>query len=106
MSFQAYWSSESWNDTIKTPSTEPTKTGYTFKGWLADDGVLYGTNANYTPSGTGQKQLTAQWEINKYEVSLSVSPAGSGLVSGAGEYEYGKTATIIATPNAGYSFKE
>lgn len=27
-------------------------------------------------------------------------------MSGSGDYEYGKTATIIATPNAGYSFKK
>ena len=37
---------------------------------------------------------------------MSVSPSGSGSVSGSGDYEYGKTATIIATPNAGYSFKK
>ena len=40
----------------------------------------------------------------KYTVTLSVSPDGGGTVTGAGEYEEGKQATVTATPNEGYRF--
>lgn len=40
----------------------------------------------------------------KYTVSLSVTPEGGGTVTGAGEYEEGKQATVTATPSEGYRF--
>lgn len=43
-------------------------------------------------------------EPAKYTIILSVDPAGGGTVTGAGEYEEGKQATVTATPNEGYRF--
>lgn len=40
----------------------------------------------------------------KYTVTLSVSPDGGGVVTGAGEYEDGTQVTVTATPNDGYRF--
>lgn len=40
----------------------------------------------------------------KYTVTLSITPDGGGTVTGAGEYEEGKQATVTATPNEGYRF--
>lgn len=40
----------------------------------------------------------------KYTVSLTITPEGGGAVTGAGEYEEGKQATVTATPNDGYRF--
>lgn len=40
----------------------------------------------------------------KYSVTLSASPSNGGTVSGGGEVEKGKTATIKATPASGYKF--
>lgn len=40
----------------------------------------------------------------KYTVSLSVTPEGGGTVTGAGEYEEGKQATVTAKPSEGYRF--
>lgn len=39
-----------------------------------------------------------------HTVALSVIPDGGGTVTGAGEYEEGKQATVTATPNEGYRF--
>lgn len=43
--------------------------------------------------------------IESHTVSLSVSPAGSGSVTGSGTYEHGSVATISAIPNVDYVFK-
>lgn len=40
----------------------------------------------------------------KYTVTLSITPDGGGTVTGAGEYEEGKQATVSAAPNEGYRF--
>lgn len=40
----------------------------------------------------------------KYTVTLSVTPDGGGIVTGAGEYEEGEQATVTAAPNEGYRF--
>lgn len=40
----------------------------------------------------------------KYTVSLSVSPAGGGSVTGGGEYTEGSQATVTATPSEGCRF--
>lgn len=40
------------------------------------------------------------------EVTVTVSPENSGIVSGQGVYNYGETATIEATPNIGYAFEK
>ena len=40
----------------------------------------------------------------KYTVTAEANDATMGIVSGSGEYATGKTATLEATPNAGYKF--
>lgn len=43
-------------------------------------------------------------QSEKYTVSLQVSPAGSGTVSGGGTYEQGTRRTVSATANSGWRF--
>jgi len=43
--------------------------------------------------------------ITTFDISTSVDPEGTGNVTGAGEYSYGTTCTLTATPNSGYQFK-
>ncbi len=104
MAFQAYWKTENWNDTITTPSTAPTKEGYTFKGWLADDGVTYGSGARYTPTGTGQKQLTAQWEVNEYTYNI-VYKSSTGVELGTSTIKglYGSSTQVFPASFTGYT---
>lgn len=42
--------------------------------------------------------------VKHFSVQAAASPAAGGSVSGAGSYEEGATATMQATPNAGYRF--
>lgn len=62
--FMAWWSSRTWNTSIKTPAA-PTRVGYTFKGWKLDGtSHIYGAETNYTPgdvSGVAENtSFTAQ----------------------------------------------
>ena len=46
----------------------------------------------------------AEFELNTYAISCSVSPQGAGTVTGAGTYTHGQQVTLTANPNAGYHF--
>src|SRR5205814_6004840 len=43
--------------------------------------------------------------ITSYNIVVNASPTSGGLVTGGGAYAGGLTATVIATPLLGYSFK-
>lgn len=76
------------------------RTGYTFLGWYtASSG---GTKISSTTKITGTVTYYAQWSINSY--TLTVTAGTGGTVSGGGTYNYGATATLKATPSAGYHF--
>lgn len=47
----------------------------------------------------------ANSSIQTYPLSISISPAGSGSVSGAGNYAANSTYTLTATPYTGYQFE-
>lgn len=70
----------------------PTKTGYTFKGWYADSG--YKKKVTQIPKGsTGTKKLYAKWKANIYQVIFD----GNGATAGSIEpmsCEYGKAYTL------------
>lgn len=76
------------------------RTGYTFLGWYtASSG---GTKISSTTKITGNVTYYAVWQINSY--TLTVTAGAGGTVSGSGTYNYGATATLKATPSAGYHF--
>ncbi|MBR6083661.1 MAG: leucine-rich repeat protein [Salinivirgaceae bacterium] len=89
-------------DAAVTASADPTRTGYTFKGWAttatatADDVV---TIASKMP--VGGATYYAVWAINRYTIAVT---AANGTVSGTGDYEYGQTVTLTATADAHYHF--
>ena len=78
-------------------------TGYTFTNWT-ENGSVVSTDANYTFTVTGSRDLTANFTINTYNVTASCNPAEGGTVSGAGEYNYGESCTLTATASEGYTF--
>ena len=55
-------------------------------------------------SGSGSGSGSGENPVVKRTVSLSVSPAGSGTVTGGGQYDSGATVNIGATPASGYHF--
>ena len=82
--------------------TATPNTGYTFTGW---SGNATGTNTSLTIVVNGNISITANFEENIPEYTLSVSSSDGGTVnSSGGQYQQGETITLIATPNTGYSF--
>jgi M6 family metalloprotease-like protein len=76
--------------------------GYSFVNWT-QNGEVVSTEASYSFIVYNDMNLVANFSETLY-VTVSVNPAESGTVSGAGAYGYGNTCTLIATPAEGYYF--
>lgn len=77
--------------------------GYHFSHWL-NDGTVVSEDTFYNVAVTHQTVITAVFEANLHEVSLSVNSDIFGSVEGGGMYRYGYAADIKATSNANYYF--
>ena len=86
-------------DTFTLPTTEPTRKGYTFKGWSAEvlvsdvdvydadtdaDADLYKAGDEYTIKEGGVK-FTAQWEIKTYIIASDLRLNGNETVKETGK---------------------
>ena len=85
-----------------------TATNYTATGDASGELVISYTN---TAKAFYIKSITVTYEAAEvnpdatmYTVTTKVNDETMGTVTGAGEYAEGKTATLTATPNAGYKF--
>ena len=80
-----------------------TKEGYTFAGWLGNDGQTY--SQGYVYGGNEDLTLTAQWDPNTYYVSFD-SNGGSGSMDDQTFTYDGKQALSPNdfTPSTGYEF--
>lgn len=74
-------------------------TGYSFDAW--SDGEI---SAKRDLIVNGDTTLTANFTPNRYDLSLLSYPVEGGSVSGSGNYLYGDTVVVIATPIDGYAF--
>jgi gliding motility-associated-like protein/uncharacterized repeat protein (TIGR02543 family) len=81
--------------------TAKAEAGYTFTGWSGD---ATGSATTVTVTMNSDKSVTANFQVTKYTLVTTASPATGGSVSGAGSYAAGSTATLTATPAAGYTF--
>ncbi len=88
----------------RTVSTTPAS-GYTFVNWT-EGATIVSTSASYAFTLNSNRTLVAHFNQNttNYTIALSVSPAGSGFVSGNGTYAGGSSRTVTASPNSGYTF--
>lgn len=113
-------------DTFTLPTTEPTRTGYTFKGWSAEvipsenDAECYDADADADAGAEGEKddllkagatytinnggvKFTAQWKINTYNVTFD-SNGGSAVEPQ--KVDYRAKVTMPAEPKReGYTFR-
>ena len=89
----------------------PTRTGYTFKGWKNLGSTVGSWTANRTVGETsayalssdwGDVTLTAQWQINNYNITVETPTNGSAETTPAGEAPYAADVQILPTPAAGY----
>ena len=60
--------------------------------------------ANYTLSLAGAPTTTANIFAVTYSLTLEVTPADAGTVTGEGDYEEGEEVTVVATAAEGYIF--
>ena len=67
---------------------------------------VIGSTKSYTSSicRVYDNYVVVNYTIPDYTITVNASTGGS--VTGGGSYESGKTATLTATPNAGYKFKQ
>ena len=77
--------------------------GYYFVKWTKD-GELVSSNATYSFVVTEPGSYEAHFNKRHYQVAASVTPSGSGTVTGTGSFEFGETAELRAVPNDGYRF--
>ena len=85
--------------------TATASSGYEFAGWQENSAVV-NTDLSYTFTVTADRALTAVFAVivPTYTVSASIDPAGSGTVTGAGQYKAGTQVTLVAVPGEGYNF--
>lgn len=82
----------------------PTRTGYTFKGWYSDS--AYKTKVTQIAKGsTGNKTLYAKWEANSYKIRYNKNGATGGTMADT-SCIYGKSYTLRtnAFTKKGYTF--
>lgn len=82
------------------------KTGYHFVNWKKN-GAIVSSNASYTFTASESVTLVAVFEKNPaatVDIGISITPSGSGTVSGSGTYTVGDSVTVKATPKTGYHF--
>jgi hypothetical protein len=88
-----------------TVTATPTS-GYTFTNWT-ENGAVVSSAASYTFTPTANRNLVANFTQNqsKYTVAVSASPSNGGTAAGGGTIASGSSATVTATANSGYTFK-
>ena len=82
----------------------PTMTGYKFDGWYTSSTGGSRVYDDTKMQRTENHTLYAHWSVVRHTISTMTSGDGSGTVSGGGQYDYGATATLKATPYTGSKF--
>ena len=79
--------------------------GFKFLHWT-DDGVIVSTNLSYTLAMDVNHSLVANFapDVMQWNVTTASLPIAGGTTTGAGLYDDASNVTVVATPNAGYSF--
>lgn len=84
--------------------TASPSSGYKLSGWYEGE-TQVSADKTYTFTVGGNRTLTARFvEAAAYTITASIDPAGSGTVTGAGQYQEGATVTLVATPADGHKF--
>ena len=83
--------------------TATVNTGYTFSNWT-ENGTVVSTNASYTFTVEGNRNLVANFANITYTITVSANPSNSGTATGSGTYNHGQSCTVIATSADGYTF--
>lgn len=79
---------------------DPTKTGYTFKGWYLDDEV---TKITELSNITSDITLTAKWELTNYSITYHLD-GGTNHAKNPESYTYQDTIELKNPSKTGYTF--
>lgn len=90
-----------YKDNATATLTATANDGYVFKNWTKNGSVV-STDNPYSFTVTEDVELVANFDGPFCELILNTNDEAKGTVSGAGFYTQGQTATITATPAAGY----
>lgn len=90
-----------YKDNATATLTATANDGYVFKNWTKN-GAVVSTENPYSFTVTEDVELVANFDGPFCELILNTNDEAKGTVSGAGFYTQGQTATIKATPQAGY----
>lgn len=87
--------------------TATPNTGMEFVGWYRN-GSQVATTLTYQFDIIADTTIEARFRepAARHNVTASVSPSGSGTVSGTGSFEEGSNCTVVAAAASGYQFKE
>lgn len=85
---------------ICTLSAVP-NTGYNFVNWTKNGNVV-SASPSFSFNVMENADYVAHFEMQTFTVGVNASPSEGGVVSGAGTYTYGSTATVTVTPNQNY----
>lgn len=86
--------------TLRVATPNP---GYHFINWTLN-GTVVSTDPTYTFTVTGNANFVANFDVETYVITAAATPSIGGTVSGAGEFNYGESCTLTATPRNGYEF--
>jgi hypothetical protein len=86
-----------------TLAATPSSDDYVFVNWT-EDGEVVSTNAQYSFTVTGNRNLVANFLQFRVNIIVSANPEEGGTVTGAGSYLLGQTCTLTASPNENYVF--
>ncbi len=87
----------------RVTATATPKTGYVFLNWT-EGGNIVSTSPSYSLSLLAPRSLLANFAVG-FTVAATSSFAPGGTVSGSGGFAAGNTGLLVATPAAGYEFK-
>ena len=83
---------------VATPNS-----GYSFVNWT-EGGSPVSASVSFTFTASTSRTLVANFTPILYTISTSALPVAGGSTSGGGTVNSGSSVTVVATPNAGYSF--
>ncbi|MDR2972134.1 MAG: InlB B-repeat-containing protein [Bacteroidales bacterium] len=91
--------------TTATLTATPSDYMYRFLNWTNDDGISVSTDQTISFTVTGDSTLTANFELNTFNVNLSATPSIGGTTSpDLEDILYGTEITVTASPEDCYNF--
>ena len=78
--------------------------GWAFVNWTDGEEVLYADETYVFTMPAADVNLTANFAMVDYQLTVTIDPEGAGSVTGADTYNMGQEVTLEALPNEGWTF--